>query len=113
MSAGLVAYFMDLGKTGTEAREEWYDKAYPRIRNPPNVIWNGYDSMVVEVAAPPFLAPSCNPAGFGDLNRESAIDALGDFSISQTRTFIPSSNPSSKTYDGGNGRVTLIRMNAT
>lgn len=117
MSAGLAAYFMGLGKTGSEARTELINRAYPRLksRNAKKVIWNGYDSSKTETAVPPppeIPAPSCNPASQGGYDRELAIDALEDFCTFQTGEISAGSEPISKTYESGLRPGTLIRLTA-
>lgn len=42
--AGLLSYFMALGKSGADARQQLFDEAYPRVKNGPKVVWNLVDT---------------------------------------------------------------------
>lgn len=63
-TAGLIAYFMALGKSGADARTQLSSNAYVRGNHGPNkpkVIWNGIDTRHLPASAPPPPAASPPP----------------------------------------------------
>lgn len=93
MTAGIVAYFMTLGKSGSEARAKLYELAYPRVNKGDPVLWNEVDTTKVKGPDP---APQnvdqgilqCKPEhDDGDtqyyFNREGGLAAIDSFCESQ------------------------------
>lgn len=93
MTAGLVAYFMTLGSSGSEARAKLYDLAYPRVNKGDPVLWNEVDTTKIKGPDP---APQnvdqgilqCKPEHEdGDsqyyFNREGGLAAIDTFCETQ------------------------------
>ncbi|KAG8529632.1 uncharacterized protein KY384_005112 [Bacidia gigantensis] len=58
LTAGLVAYFMGTGKSGSDARSQAYSLSYARGKQPGKVIWNGVDTTKLTSTGPgPVPAP--------------------------------------------------------